>query len=227
MARDFSLEEMPKGYVWDTQDYIPDQRGANLESRGPWTYMTTASRAATVWSGLDGVFEAGEKLLVHAGGNIYEHPRALPGAATVSPTSLGSLFSQSLHNGKMLNDRAYFADGNGAAKPKYVTYPSGTATLTAITAANCPTPRHLEIHKERLIAGGGSVEITFLYFSPLEIDGGPPSAWDTASWIDTHRPITGLGVLGSQIFVFQDGRIQRIRGTLPPTTSVDTDMEQD
>src|SRR5215831_9048755 len=122
MARDFSVDSMPKGYVWDLLDYIPSQRGAMLEGRGPWTYLTGTSLAGTVWGCYDAVFKAGEKLLVHAGPTLYDQPRLTTAQGSVNANAIGALFASTLHNGRFFFDKVYWADAQGLANPKYVTY---------------------------------------------------------------------------------------------------------
>ena len=94
IGRDFALDNLPPGFVWDLIDYIPNRRGAKLEGRGPWSYHTAgAALAGTVWGGKHAAFNAGPKLLVHAGSTLYDHP---VGTTAGTPTSIGTLFSSIL-----------------------------------------------------------------------------------------------------------------------------------
>ena len=229
-ARDHDISNMPQGFVWDLADWIPDRRGAKLEARAPWTYFSTPAFAGPAWGGKHAAFRAGTKLLIGGtGGNLYDvNPQT--GASTL----IGALFANSMQNGVLLRDRVYFADASGTVVPKVVTNASGTLAI-----GNChstaPKATVLGAYKERLIAGGVPAAVgdpSIVYFSPLETQGtapnvGPLSAWDAKSVIGMTRAITGIWPMAAQILVFHDGSIERIRGSIPPATNVNTDMYTD
>src|SRR5262245_51478606 len=146
MTRDSALDMLPKDYVWDLVDYIPRLRSAKLEGRGAWPFFTPSSFPGTIWGGRQAPFVAGTKLLVHAGGNLYDV--AVP-AGTF--TNLGALFASSLQNGVMLRDRVYFADASGDSTPKYVT---GAVAPVSLTGTNAPKAKFLARYKDRLVAAG-------------------------------------------------------------------------
>jgi hypothetical protein len=225
-ARDHDISNMPQGFVWDLADYIPDRRGAKLEARGPWSYFAT-TLAGMVWGGKHAAFRAGTKLLVGGGGSMYD-----VNVSTGAPTLLGAV-PVGLHNGVLLRDRVYFADATGAGLPKVVTNTAGTLALGTINASG-PKAIVLGAYKERLLAGGVPApgDPSILYFSPLETTGtapnvGPLAAWDAKSVIGTTRAITMLFPMAAQILVFHDGSIERIRGSIPPASNVDSDMYVD
>ena len=60
-ARDYSLDALPRGYVWDLVDYIPRRRGARLDGRGPWTFFTPHSLAGPIWGGYHAPFTGGHE----------------------------------------------------------------------------------------------------------------------------------------------------------------------
>lgn len=218
IGRDFALDALPQGFVWDMIDYIPNRRGARLEGRGPWSFLTSATMGATIWGGKHAAFDAGARLLVHAGPNIYNHPTT-PGA----PTSIGALFPSTLTNGVMLRNRVYFADGTGASVPKRVGFDGTTFTITSLHAA-APKARLAEVYKDRLILTGDPANPQRVSFSQLEIDGGPTAAWDVTSFVDTSRSVTAFAPMGAQILCFHSKSIEKIRGSIPPGANLDSDM---
>ena len=218
IGRDFALDSLPNGFVWDLIDFIPNRRGAKLEARGPWNYLTPSSLGGTVWGGKHAAFNKGPLLLVHAGANLYNHP-----LTTAPPVNLGALFGSSLTNGVMLYDRCYFADGAGLAVPKRVTFDGNTIAITPIHTG-APKAKLIEAYKLRLIAAGDPANPQRVSFSPLEIDGGPTAAWDALSYVDVSRPVKGLAPMGAQILCFQAKSIEKIRGSIPPGANLDSDM---
>jgi len=220
MARDFSLDSMPKGYVWDLLDYIPSQRGAQLEGRGPWTYLTGQSLAGTVWSGCDAVYKAGEKLLVHAGPTLYDQPRISSMTGSMNANAIGALFASTLHNGRFFFDKVYFADAQGLANPKYVTYDGNTVTIAALAGANTPKAKLLCTWKGRLLAAGDPAQPEYVRWAPpfgSSTPNGPLSDWATGASLGMDRAITALGPMANVCIVFHDGMTSRIKGgTIPP-----------
>jgi len=234
MARDHAIDQMPAGFVWDLADYLPDRRGAKLESRGAWSYFSTPAFAGMPWGGKHAAFRAGTKLLIAGnGGNLYE-----VNEQTGVSTLCGTMFSLGLQNGVLLRDRVYFASAAGDVVPKVVTY--GNPCAVGNCNANAPHASLLAAYKERLVASGvltaGGVATTadpgYVWFSPLESAGtapnlGPLSAWDARSFIGTTRAVTALFPMSAQILVFHDGSIERIKGAIPPYTGNNGDMYTD
>ena len=221
IGRDFALDSLPPGFVWDLIDYIPNRRGARLEARGPWSYHTAgAAFGGTIWGGKHAAFNKGAKLLVHAGATLYDHPT---GTTPGTPTSIGTLFNSTLVNGVMLRDRAYFADGAGLLVPKRVVYTAAAPTIENIHSG-APKAKLCEVYKDRLILTGDPAQPQRVTFSPLEIDGGPTAAFDALSYVDTSRPVLGFAPMGAQILTFHAKSIEKIRGSIPPGANLDTDM---
>jgi hypothetical protein len=220
MARDFSVDAMPKGYVWDLVDYIPSQRGAELEGRGPWTFLTATSLAGTIWGGIDAVYKQGEKLLVHAGPTLYDQPRITSMTGSVPATAVGALFASTLHNGRFFFDKVYFADAQGLSNPKYVTYDGTTVAIGALAGANTPKARLLAVWKGRLIAAGDPANPEYVRWAPpfgSSAPNGPLSDWVTGASLGMDRAVTALGPMANVCMVFHDGMTSRIKGgTIPP-----------
>ena len=223
-ARDYALDRLPNGFVWDLVDYIPRRRGARLDGRGPWDFLTP-KLSGQIDGGLHAPFRAGDTLLVHSSPNLFEISRT-SGAGYM----VGTLFPTMKQNGVMLRDRAYFADGTGASKPKYVTRavaspPSEPTEL----GASAPNASLLCAYKDRLVTAGDPAEPQRVYFSPLETDGGPLGTWDATSIVDSSLAVTAIWPMAGQIMVFHDSSIEKIRGGIPPDVdiTIDPDMYLD
>src|SRR5215831_5100907 len=146
MARDHAIDNMPGGFVWDLADYLPDRRGAKLESRGAWSYFSTPAFVGSPWGGKHAAFRRGTKLLIAGtGGNLYD-----VNEQTGVSTLVGTLFSSGLQNGVLLRDRVYFPDGSGGVVPKAITFDG-----TTLTIGNChssaPKATLAAVYKERLV----------------------------------------------------------------------------
>jgi hypothetical protein len=225
MARDFSLDTMPQGYVWDLVDFIPSQRGAQLEGRGPWTFLSATSMEGTIWSGFDAVFKDGEKLLCHSGANLYEQPRPLSASGTMPWNLVGALFANTLHNGKFYFDKVYWADQQGLQNPKAVSYSAGALTITPLAGANTPKAKLLDVWKGRLIAAGDPAKPNNVIWAPIpgttNTPNGPLDAWDVLATWGFDRAITALGAMPNVLVVFHDGMTSRIKGgNVPPATGL-------
>jgi len=221
-ARDFALDALPKGMVWDLVDYIPRRRGARLDGRGAWKYLSPSSLSGQVWGGYHASYKAGKSLLVAAGPDIYE-----VNPTTGNAVSWGALFPSLRQNGVMLRDRVYFASGAGNETPKVVTRSGDTFPVASLAGTNAPHASLLGVFKDRLLAAGSVSQPQRLYFSELETEGGPPGAWDALGYIDTSLGISAIWPMGAQILIFHDGSIEKIKGTIPPSTDIDTDMYLD
>ena len=216
-ARDYSIDAIPEGYVWDMVDLIPGRRGARLEGRGAWRYLT-AAMPGTIWGGRYATYIAGEKLIVDcSNAKLYDVNRT-SGAFT----EIGAGFATMQQNGAFLRDRVYFFDGAGLAVPKAVSW-NGTAWTVVNCGAACPTTSCGVAYKDRLVIAKGSD----VHFSPLETDGGPPGAWDAAAKIGVTGTVYGMAPMVGKLLVFHAGRISRISGTIPPGTDIDSDMYVD
>jgi len=216
MMRDYAVDSLPDGYVWDMRDFIPQRRGTRMESRSAWQYMTPALPGPP-WAGCYGRYQAGEKFLMAAGGALVD-----VNPASGASASVGTGFTKLVQNGVMLRNRIYFMDGNGAEVPKVVNYDGTTVTVASIDAS-APHAKVGIAFKDRLVLGAGAD----VYFSPIEADGGPTSAWDPVAKISLPREAMGFGLTGAKLLVFHPGRVSRISGQIPPGNLVDTDMYVD
>lgn len=217
MARDFAVDSLPGGYLWDLIDAIPNRKGARIEQRGAWEYFT-ATLGGTIQGGYHAAFAKGQKLLVVANSQIWD-----VNLSTGVATSVGAGPATMVQNGVKLNDRVYFFDGAGLTVPKVVTY-DGTTVTVADAHASTPKGKVGIAYKARLVVAGDPAAPQKVFFSQLEEDGGPLAAWDSVSWIGTTNEVTGMAPMSGQILVYHPAAIERIRGSVPPALDVDTDM---
>jgi len=218
-TRDFAVDSLPAGYLWDLVDAIPNRKGARVEQRGAWEYFSGAL-AGPITGGYHAAFSQGQRLLVAAGGVL--HNVDISTGALSNYGAVGSL----IQNGAKLTDRVFFMDGAGAAVPQYATF----AAVAAPIHASAPKAKVGIAYKGRLVLGGDPAHPENVYFSRLEDDTtgpGPLAAWDPESWIGTNAEVTGLAPMAGQILVFHPSSIERIRGSVPPGTGIDPDMQAD
>jgi len=214
MTRDFAVDSLPAGYLWDLVDAIPNRKGARIEQRGAWAYFTDAF-AATIQGGYHAAFSAGQKLYAVSNSRVWGID-----PVTGAKTDLGPGPATMVQNGVKLNDRVYFMDGAGVAQPTVVTY----SAIPGLIHASAPKAKVGIPYKARLVLAGDPANPSQVYFSPIEEDGGPLGAWDAESHIGTNNEVTGLAPMAGQILVFHPASIERIRGSVPPALDVDTDM---
>jgi hypothetical protein len=213
MTRDFAVDSLPSGYLWDLVDAVPNRKGARIDQRGAWSYFSTAY-PASIWGGYHAAFTGGQKLLIVANSQVWDVNQT-----TGSGTAYGAGPAKMVQNGVKLNDRVYFMDGTGAMVPTVVTYSAaGTALPASAPKAKVGIP-----YKGRLVLAGDPANPSRVSFSPLEDDGGPPAAWDAEAWIGTNNEVTGLAAMAGQILVFHPAAVERIRGSIPPGTNIEVD----
>lgn len=218
MTRDFAIDSLPKGYLFDLVDAVPFRRGSRVEGRGSWAYHGITAYGGTIYGGYYSAYTKGEKLLVVANSKVQD-----VNISTGALTDVGTAPATMVQNGVKLNDRVFFMDGAGLVVPRQLTY-NGTTITNAALGVSAPKGKVGAAYKQRLVLGGDPANPQNAYFSPLEIDGGPAGTWDSVSWIGTAGEITGFAPMAGQILVFHPAMIERIRGSVPPGTNIDTDM---
>jgi hypothetical protein len=220
MTRDFGVDSLPNGYLWDLVDSLPNRKGARVEQRGNWNFFpqaTVVDYGGVIYGGAHVRFLKGTKLLVNANSRIFDVDLSSGAKTDIGPGPV-----QMLQNGVMLRDRVYFFDWTGTASPTVVTWTAAAAVAAAVASA--PKAKVGIAYKERLAVGGVAANPGVVYFSPLETEGtspnfGPLGTWDAASFIGTSQEVTGLAGMSSQILVFHPGMIERIRGSEIDTTA--------
>jgi hypothetical protein len=218
MTRDFPVDSLPPGYVWNLVDAIPNRKGSRVDMRGGWTYHS-APLDGVIQGGYYAAFVKGQKLLVVAGSGVRDVNISTGTASIVGPAP-----ATMLQNGVKLHDKVYFFDGAGLIVPKEVSY-DGALVTVATLPVSAPKAKVGCGYRGRLVVGGDPLQPQRVSFSPVIDVGGPTSTWDTAeAWIDTANEVTGLAPMAGQILVFHPAAIERIRGTVPPGVDVDDDM---
>lgn len=221
MMRDVGVDRMPKGFVWDLKDYIPNRKGANLELRGPWPYFGATDYGNQIWGGRYTRFLKGSKLMINADSQIWD-----VGINTGTGVSVGAGPAAMVQNPVKLRDRVYWPEGTGTTTPYVTTYDGGTITIANLPASATKAKVALA-YKDRLVVAGDPDNPADVVFSPLEIDGGPLVAWDPLSKIGTTAEVTGLAGMPGQILVFHPSMVERIHGSIPPGADLQSDMYVD
>jgi hypothetical protein len=188
-----------------------------VEQRGNWGFLGTQVYPTEVWGGRSASFARGQKLLISAGARIYD-----VNPSTGAATDLAAGPSSMVQNAVKLRDRVYFPDGQGTAPPYVATYDGATVSIAQLPSS-APNGKVALAYKDRLLVGSGAD----VFYSPLEIDGGPTSAWDPLSKVGTTAEVTGLAGMPGQTLVFHPAMIERIRGSIPPGQDLDSDMYVD
>lgn len=222
MTRDFGIDSLPNGYLWDLVDALPNRKGARVEQRGNWNYFSqtpVVSYGGVIYGGAHVRFSKGTKLYLNANSRVWECV-----LASGAQINLAAGHPSMVQNGVLLRDRLYFFDGTGAAKPIAITFDGTNSAVALLAASGCPKAKVGIAYKERLVAAGDPANPANVYFSPLETEGtspnfGPLGTWDAASFIGTTQEVTGLAGQASQILVFHPGMIERIRGSEIDTTA--------
>jgi hypothetical protein len=198
MRRDNPRSQMPEGSVWNLLDFIPNRLGAPLRKRGKWTSAATGSGTYAGWVGRP-EFTAGAQLAwINDSGTLYNSGSSV-GSVGFVPT--GSVF--------FLNKLAMFKSGSTVA-----TY-DGSSLSTIATA---PTGSFATAYKGRIVVAKDDT----VFFGPST---NPYStSWDSSAFITIDHQITALAALRNAILVFGTGHTTRIRGSVPPPSTIE-DMQ--
>jgi hypothetical protein len=242
--RDFSRNRMPPNSAWTLKDVILDY-GAPARERGGWAHASASVSAASGGSGATYMRGGIYVIFSPSGGSdpanlaqdedglLYEI--AANGTVTLIGTSVTLLQNPVFHGGvaasaasAVYTGLVIIPDGTGAAVPKVY---DGT-TLDNLHGTP-PKARFAAVYKDYTVLANGTVGSTYfpnrIWFSP---PGDPDcfgtsgvTVWDTTdSWIDFSTPVRALAATKNVLFVFGDGQLSRVRGSVPPP---DADMVPD
>ena len=226
-ARDFARDRMPRGYLWDMADWVPNLLDSELTSRGGWTWHSTAL-PSNVIAGKYAPFKAGDKLLIiGALGNLYDVQLSSPHTAT----QIGAV-TVPAQNPVMHRDWLFTFDQSQATAPKVITNAAGTISIATMSDASAPKPRYGTVYKDRLVVAtlpGQEQQVRFSYPGFVLKDnantGNPVlMKWDDNSFINSSLAVTGIAAMRAMILVFHAGSVERIRGSIPPGTDIASDM---
>lgn len=215
---DRARDRLPEGSVWESTDWVPLLLQAGVRMRGAWKYQSPALPSAP-----EGMFyapfRAESKLLVCAGGTLYNIPLTAPGLETVPGAVPVTRQNPVFHRNRMIVPAA-----DGVSVAKIVVW-SGTAWSVTDMPATAPKGRYATVWKDRVVLGNTSVQPTQLAFSK---PGDPTVPWDALSSNDTSYEITGLASQRTQILIFHASSVERLRGTIvPDSQALPADQEGD
>jgi len=212
-ARDFTRDQMPKGYLWDVVDYVPTIVDATLTGRGGWRWGTN-DLGGIIQSGILAPFVGGDQLLFQTtGGRLVQVDAAATGvAATIADR--GAIVG-CLQNPVFRHNETIWFDWTGTSVP-YVVRASGPPVAVA---ASAPHPRVGCIWGEYLVVGGAAGEEDVVRFSHPTNDLTTAGGWDAVSSLRTSSTVTALAALRAVIIVFHAGSAERIRGSIPPNSA--------
>lgn len=195
--RDLARHTLPAGSVWKMTDWIPDLAGAPNAKRGGWGSFGILAGETAMAGVAYAPFTAGDQIVsIGADGALF-NGTTNKGAAVV-PIAKPVFFQNQL-----------IIPGSTVK-----TY-NGTAAPTSLAGAPA-NGQYAATYKSRLVLGVGNT----LYFS----NPGDPASYDVLSTIGVTDPITGIAALRNMIAIFSKGRSERIRGSIPPSSSTDGDM---
>ena len=226
-ARDYARDRLPRGFLWDMADYVPNLLDSQLTSRGGWTWGSTMLGGKVV-GGIYAPYKAGDKLLVIAdNGQLYDIALNAPYTATAR-----GAIPVCAHNPVMMRAWVFSLDQSQATAPKVITNAAGAITIATMSHASAPKARYGVVFKERLVVGnipGNEQQIRFSYPGFILLNdpntGNPVTMkWDDLSFWNTSLAVTGIGALRSMILVFHAGSVERLRGSIPPGTDISSDM---
>jgi hypothetical protein len=226
-ARDFARDRPQQGYLWDMADWVPNLLDSELTSRGGWQWGS-AVLPAPVIAGKYMAYKAGDKLyVIGSDGQLYNILLTAPNTVT----ALGAV-PLAAQNPVQHRDWMFTFDQAQALTPRVVTWNGSATTIAAMTHATAPKARYGTVYKDRLVVAnlpGNESQVRFSYPGFILKDdantGNPVTMkWDDLSFLNTSLAITGVTAMRSMLLVFHAGSVERIRGSIPPGTDINSDM---
>ena len=247
MKRDYPRNRMPQNSAWTLKDIVLEY-GAPARERGGWANASASVSAASgtasyIKGGIYAIFSptagaVAKNLALDEDGVLYcfQSSAVTAGSAVTAVGAARTVVQNPVFHGGAAASAAtavytglvIIPDGTGAAVPKKY---DGT-TLSDL-GGSPPAAKYAAVYRDYTVLANGTVSsIQYpnrIWFSPA---GDPDcfgtagvTAWDTTdSWIDFTVPVRGLASTKNALLVFGDGRISRVRGSVPPP---DTDMVVD
>ena len=195
MTRDFAVDNLPEGYLWNLVDGIPNRKGARVDIRGGWAYHGSQDYEAIPQGGYYSAFAKGQKLLVVSNSKVWDvnlstrrrlEPRRGPAD---DGAERGQAERPRLLHGRGRADRA---EGRHLRRhqrrgrrrcprpPRRRRWGSPTASGSA-SAATPPTRPTSTSRTPRTPPPAA----------------GPLAPWDAESWVGTNNEVTGLAGMAS------------------------------
>lgn len=207
MNQDEPRYKLPKGRVWNMQDWLP-RLGANLRKRGGTAdYSADISAAASSATYVDTVgyapFISGPLVLAMTDNSKFVK---VSSAGTVTQVSASGVTC--VQPPVFFTEKAIFPVGDGTTSPKYY----DGSTFGAL-GGSPPAGKYAVVWKNFLAVGGATATPRRVYWSELT----DPTTWDTSQgWLDVSQPMTGFAALPNVLLVFQEKVTTRIRGSIAP-----------
>jgi len=199
---------MPRGYLWDVCDFVPQLVDAALTGRGPWQWGSNPF-GGDVESGILANFIAGEQLLVQtADGRVSQVDQN-----SYAVTDRGAM-PRGLQNPIQVFEATVWFDRTGGVPPQVLGSSGGPTAIDA----SAPAAKYGTVWGGYVMTGNVPGHEDTIYFGPP----GPKTsgAWDTnAAWQQTDNAITGLAALRSIGLIFHAASVERLRGTSVPSTA--------
>lgn len=233
MARDSSRDALPPPYVWNLQDFIPNQLGAPLRKRGGYVYASSAMTGSSISRVMSGVVDDISQLFAI---DAASSTSLGPGVWVVSTSSAGDVtFLGSITAGSAGSTPANngFKLGNPVVFDNKVVVPLGTDQKNAVWAApvkieggvisRCsglsatdPGYHYAGVYGDRVVLGNSADNPHRLRFSAALAAN---DFTDGTAWIDCPRKVNGLVGLANVLLIFSLQETHRIRGKTPPPGS--------
>jgi hypothetical protein len=210
--RDNGREAVPAGKVWYMSDFLPSMVETPMRGRQGWLYQNTDNFGAQADGLLLANYASGNVLMAAIGASLRRVPEVAPGASTL--ISASSVVTR--QNPFMHRDRVIVTSGTGASAAKFVTFNGSTFTVTD-APVSALTGKYGIAWKDRVVLAGSSTNLQGIAFSK---PGDPTVAWDAISIFNASSPIVGLAGMRSQILIFHDKSVERLRGTTPPDSTL-------
>ena len=209
--RDRGRGDLPRGFAWNVQDWIPNL-GGPLRKRGGWAYATNdisaVSTSATYVAAVSfNKFTAATKIC-----NVSDNGKlatSVPGSLAV--TAVGTVVANipPLQSPVQHRQLLIFPSGDGSTANSVRSY-DGVSTLANVSAGHLG--QFACVYRDRTVLANSDANPTRVMFS----NAGDPTTWTSTSFFDTTYPVTAITPLRTAILVFSQGFCERLRGTTPP-----------
>jgi hypothetical protein len=210
IVSDRARDRLPTNAVWGLVDYVPMILQAGARIRGAWLWQSDALTNAP-----DGMiyapFKAGARLLVANGSLLTVVP-----TSSIGHTDISGAINPTRQNPFIHNDRVIIPDTSGGNVARVVTFDGTNYTIAGLPASSIPG-RYGTVWLDRTVLANTAANPFVVAFSKVN---NPTSAWDSLSQVNTNFPVTGVAGMQTQVLVFHDSSVERLRGSTPPDSTL-------
>lgn len=206
MVQDLPRHSLPKGAVWNMQDWIPDHM-ESLTRRGPWLNLSNdisaaASGATYVQNLAWAPFDAGDKLVA-----FTDNGKSVTVGGDGTVTQITAT-SNNPYQTAMLNELLVIPDNDGTTAPqKY------NGSTQASLGGSPPSFTLCVAWKGRIYAARSTANLARVWASGILNS----ESWDTTNgYFDMTLPVTAMAALPNYLLIWSRKTTSRIRGTTPP-----------